>query len=402
MNSVPKKNILKILVLPLLLVIGLGLYYKIKQSKLVLPENVLSVSGRIEGYETNIGAKIGGRVDYISSREGDVVKPKMLLVQISDSDIEAQLKAKKALIKAGIEEVNEAKYKLKMIQKQIEEAQFKIKQASQDSQGRIYQSKNMVSSARARLKQVEAEMGQSQAELKLARVRKQRYDNLVAKGVVTQDESDQVTTVYETTQALVLAKEDAIRAAQKDLHAALGQEKQTGSTTYNPNIQSSELGLFQEEYHQASHDLAKAKDNVKNAIANKEEIEANLAYLKLLSPINGIVTARDVEPGAVVVPGQNLLSLINLDIVYLRGYVPEGQIGKIRVGQKAKIFLDSYPQQPFMGKVIEIDPVASFTPENIYFKNDRVKQVFGIKIGITQPSGFAKPGMPADAQIVLD
>ncbi len=271
MNSVPKKNILKILVLPLLLVIGLGLYYKIKQSKLVLPENVLSVSGRIEGYETNIGAKIGGRVDYISSREGDVVKPKMLLVQISDSDIEAQLKAKKALIKAGIEEVNEAKYKLKMIQKQIEEAQFKIKQASQDSQGRIYQSKNMVSSARARLKQVEAEMGQSQAELKLARVRKQRYDNLVAKGVVTQDESDQVTTVYETTQALVLAKEDAIRAAQKDLHAALGQEKQTGSSTYNPNIQSSELGLFQEEYHQASHDLAKAKDNVKNAIAKTSQ-----------------------------------------------------------------------------------------------------------------------------------
>src|SRR5262249_26986386 len=106
-------------------------------------------------------------------------------------------------------------------------------------------------------------------------------------------------------------------------------------------------------------------------------------------------------PGAVVVPGQTLLSVINLNTVYLRGYVPEGQIGKVRVGQSSRVYLDSAPDQALASKVIQIDPEGSFTPENIYFKDDRVKQVFGIKIAINQPDGFAKPGMPADADILV-
>jgi HlyD family secretion protein len=66
------------------------------------------------------------------------------------------------------------------------------------------------------------------------------------------------------------------------------------------------------------------------------------------------------------------------------------------------VFLDSSPKKAWPGKVIEIDPMGSFTPENIYFKDDRVKQVFGIKIAISDPQGFPKPGMPADADIILD
>jgi HlyD family secretion protein len=83
----------------------------------------------------------------------------------------------------------------------------------------------------------------------------------------------------------------------------------------------------------------------------------------------------------------------------LRGYIPEGEIGKIRVGQAARVFLDSSPNQPFTAHVSQIDTKASFTPENIYFKQDRVKQVFGVKLAIDDPAGLAKPGMPADAEI---
>ncbi len=395
------KNILKVLILPLILAIGIGFYLKIRPPEKSHSDEYILANGRIEGYETNIGAKIGGRIDSITVYEGDIVKPGKLLVQMSDSDIEAQLRAKLALIKASQQDVKSAEQKLKILDSQIKETEFKVKQATLDSQGRVYQSKNLVSSAKAKLSQAKAELDQVQSQLNLAKLRKQRYDNLVAKGVVTQDESDEVSTVYETTQALYMAKQDAVRGALKDLHAAMGQEKQSKSTTYNPDIITSELAMLKEEYKQAQHDLAKAKDNVKNAIANKDEIIANIKYLKLTSPINGIVTARVVEPGAVVVPGQTVVSLINLDIVYLRAYVSDSQIGKIKVGQLADVYLDSSPNQPLKGKVIEIDPVASFTPENIYFKNDRVKEVFGIKIGFTKPSGQANPGLPADAKIYL-
>jgi HlyD family secretion protein len=145
--------------------------------------------------------------------------------------------------------------------------------------------------------------------------------------------------------------------------------------------------------------LMRARHDVKNAKASIDEIESNIAYLNINSPIHGVVTARTVEPGAVVAAGQTVISLINLDTVYLRAYVPDSEIGKVRLRQKSLIYYDSAHTHGISGKVIEIDPEASFTPENIYFRDDRVKQVFGIKILIDNPSNYAKPGMPADADI---
>jgi len=85
----------------------------------------------------------------------------------------------------------------------------------------------------------------------------------------------------------------------------------------------------------------------------------------------------------------------------LRGYVPEGDIGRIRVGQPAHVLLDSDPKRALDARVGEIDSQASFTPENVYFAQDRVQQVFGVKLDLRAPRGYAKPGMPADAEIDL-
>ncbi len=154
--------------------------------------------------------------------------------------------------------------------------------------------------------------------------------------------------------------------------------------------------------------LQAAQADVRNAQAAQQQIQAQIAYLNVTSPINGVVTARNVEPGAVVSNGKVLLTVIDLNSVYLRGFIPEGQIGKVRVGQEAKVYLDSNPKQPLGAKVAVVDPEASFTPENIYFRDDRVRQVFGVKLTIANPadcssngSGCAKPGMPADAEIIL-
>jgi HlyD family secretion protein len=85
----------------------------------------------------------------------------------------------------------------------------------------------------------------------------------------------------------------------------------------------------------------------------------------------------------------------------LRGFVPEGQIGKIKVGQPAHVYLDSNPQQAIDAYVARIDPEATFTPENTYFREDRVKQVVGLKLQLKGAVGFAKPGMPADGEVLV-
>ena len=88
------------------------------------------------------------------------------------------------------------------------------------------------------------------------------------------------------------------------------------------------------------------------------------------------------------------MTLLDLTKVYLRGYVPEGQIGKVKLGQARRVYLDSNPTKPVDGEVSRIDPQATFTPENTYFRDDRVKQVVGVKLLLKGSFGFAKPGMP--------
>ena len=389
--------------LVVLAVIGTAGWFGYKQ---YLPKpadsSTIRVSGRIEGYESNIGPKIGGRVDFMAYREGDQVKKGDLLVKISDDDIQAQLRSAQAKRQRAAALTEQASYQIGVVNNQIDEAKLRVLQSSEDMRAQIDQADANVSQADARVSETEAQLVQAQSDLKLARIRKQRYNFLASKGAVTLDENDQVSTSAATAEALVSAKSSSVEAARKQLNVSKAALAQARSARLNPRMRQSQLLALGDQLLQAQYQLKSAKQEELSAKADEEQILANIAYLSVKSPISGIVTARVVEPGVVAVPGQTLISVIDLSTVYLRGYVPEGQIGRVRVGQKARVFLDSSPDKPFEGTVIQIDPEGSFTPENIYFKDDRVKQVFGIKIGITQPDRFAKPGMPADAEILVD
>jgi HlyD family secretion protein len=393
----PFLPILLLLLIGSLIAAGIFFFNRPKES-----DGRLEVSGRIEGYETNIGAKVGGRVDAIKYREGELVKEKELVAQISDDDIQAQLRGTEARILKAQEQVESARDKLAVIQTQIGESELRVQQATEDSVGRIRQWESTVAMNEANLSKAKAELIQAQADLNLAKIRKERYEFLVSKEAVTKDEADQVVNTFENQKAIVDARAANVHAEEKDLKASQGQLAQARSSRLSPHIQSAGKLALEKQLLQAQHELKQAEHEVANATADRDHMKANIAYLRIVSPINGVVTARSTEPGAVVVPGQTILSVIDLNNVYLRGFIPEGQIGKVRIGQAAQVFLDARPDQPIEGKIIQIDPQGSFTPENIYFKNDRVKQVFGVKIGLTNPAGYAKPGMPADARITLD
>ena len=99
--------------------------------------------------------------------------------------------------------------------------------------------------------------------------------------------------------------------------------------------------------------------------------------------------------------GTSIVTLLDLSQVYLRGFIPEGQIGKVKIGQPAHVYLDSNPNRAVDALVLRIDPQATFTPENTYFRQDRVKQVVGVKLQLKGATGLAKPGMPADGEILV-
>jgi HlyD family secretion protein len=133
-----------------------------------------------------------------------------------------------------------------------------------------------------------------------------------------------------------------------------------------------------------------------------KEANANRKDLVVVAPFDGTVITRSAEPGEVVTAGTPIVTLLDLTTVYLRGFVPEGQIGRVKIGQPARVYLDSNPQEPIEAFVSRADPEATFTPENTYFRDDRVKQVVGVKLQLKGAIGLAKPGMAADGEILVE
>ncbi len=359
----------------------------------------LQLSGRIEGYETDIGSKIPGRVNFVVVREGDAVKKGEIIAKLDDAEIQAQLQGTTSKLAVAQQLVQQAQLNLSIIRNQIEEAQMNLQQAEGDTQGKVSQAESTVAVAEADQGRSKAQLEQAISEANLAKINLDRASQLKQEGAYSQQQLDQAKMMYETTQAKVKSAESAVNAAQRQVNAVEGALVQAQTTSLNPEIRQSRIQALQNQLAVGQSQLQAAQAEVQTAQAARKQIQAQIAYLNVESPIDGVVVTRHVEPGAIVGSGRTLLTIINPETVYLRGYVPEGDIGRVRVGQPAKIWLDSNPKQPFTGRVAAIDTQASFTPENVYFKKDRIEQVFGVKLTIDQSNGLAKPGMPADGEI---
>ncbi|MBR8832930.1 MAG: efflux RND transporter periplasmic adaptor subunit [Stigonema ocellatum SAG 48.90 = DSM 106950] len=427
--------------IPLLLVAVLavctGIGYTIWRLHSTPAANILKVSGRIEGYETDIGVKRSGRIESIVVREGAAVKKGQKLIKLDNSNdqlLQEQLRsavARQASAQSdeqqAISDAEEAQGEIEQVESQIREAQLNQQQSQGDTTGRIAQAESTVAAGRAQLVQAQAQVKEAQASVKLAKINRDRYAKLVRDGAINQQQFDQAQTTFDTAVATLEARMAAVNAANQQLSASLGGLTQVKTTSFNPGIRNAQLEALYRKRKQSYAHLrsaqAKAKSaqaKVNDALGSKQQIDTQIEDskkdLNVISPLDGVVTARSVEPGAIVSSETKILTVADPNTIYLRGFIPEGDIGKVRLGQTAKIFLDSAPEKPLKGKVVATDPQASFTPENIYFQKDRVKQVVGIRISVENPPGCfnpdkpydalgdlpcAKIGMPGDAEILL-
>ncbi len=129
-------------------------------------------------------------------------------------------------------------------------------------------------------------------------------------------------------------------------------------------------------------------------------METRLTYATLLAPFSGVVLAEGVEDGEYVVPGTPVVTVGDLMNVWLRGYINETDLGRVKIGQAVRVTTDTYPGKVYEGRLAFIASQAEFTPKNVQTTKERVKLVYRIKVDIANPNQELKPGMPADADIV--
>lgn len=308
-------------------------------------KNTLFVSGRIDGDTVDISSKREGKLVELMVREGDTVEAGQTIARIVSPQDEAQVLAQKA---------------------QVVENERKLEEAISAAPARV-------SLAEANLAASQADLVRWQAELQQAQADAKRYPPLIESGAVAEQAGNQQVTRMKVAQASTDAAHKQVLAAQASLAQAKAQLQQ----------------------------IATAKAALASSRAMLQRFQANVNDLTITAPISGTILTRSAEPGRVIAAGQTIFTMVDLQKLYLRGFIPEGNVGQVKVGQQAKVFLDSNPKEAVPAEVIRIDPQVMFTPENTYFKDDRVKQVMGVKLGLKGAFGFAKPGMPADGQIQI-
>ncbi len=391
---------------PLILIIFLGVigfliwYFVLRTPP--PPKGIIQVAGRIEGDDAKVAAKTNGRIKEINVREGDQVKAGQIIAVIDGEQIKAREDQAKAAIDQAEARVTRAQQQIAVLQAQEEQSALGINQSRLDAQGRVNQAEAQVATAEAQVAAAESQLAQVEANYNQAKWDAEKYSKLEEQGDVSERTSKQAKNTLAAQEAAVRSARKQVDVARKQVDVARANVTSAKAMLANPAIRTAQTKAVAKQIEQAQTDITAAQAEAERSRAALREAEAARKDLTITSPFDGTVATRTAEPGEVVTQGSTIITLVNLNQVYLRAFVPEGEIGKVRVGQRAKVYLDSNPKQPFEATVSRIDPEASFTPENTYFRDDRVKQVVGVKLLLTNPQGYAKPGMPADGEIVIE
>jgi HlyD family secretion protein len=352
-----------------------------------VPDNLVVLSGRLEGDDSAVAAKITGRLLEVRVREGETVKAGDVIAVIDADQMQARQDQARAALAGAEARSAAARDQIAVLQQQLDQNELTGEQAKTDAAGRVHQAEASVAAA-------ESDLAQLEASLKLAQWDNEAYQRLAKTGAVSERQGKQAAATADQQEAAVLAARRRLDAARGNLTIAQG-------SLANPGIREFASETIRKQITQQQGEIASAKAASEQAKFQLQEAAENSEDLIVKAPFDGTVMTRAAEPGEVVSAGTAIVTLLDMSKVYLRGFVPEGEIGKVKIGQPARIYLDSAPDKPVAAAVLRIDPQATFTPENTYFRDDRVKQVVGVKLQIKDAIGFAKPGMPADGEILV-
>jgi len=240
----------------------------------------------------------------------------------------------------------------------------------------------------------EASVGSREAELDLALAGSRIQDIKAAEQAVVDAQADLELRKIEFQRNQALYDRKAASAEARDIADA--NLKRAQATYERSNQMYNELleGTRKEQ-------ITINRANVHTARQNLDLSRVRLAYTSLYAPKSGVITVRQAELGEVMLPGTPVVTIADIDHLWLRGYVSETDLGRVRWGQSATVRTDTYPGKTYKGRVSFISSEAEFTPKSVETHKERVTLVYRIKIDLDNPNHELKPGMPADAEIDL-
>jgi HlyD family secretion protein len=384
-----KKRLILIVFLVLLLGVGAMVFWGQQTERLA----EFYYSGTIEATQANLAFQVSGRVRTVFFDEGQAVEKNQVLAVLDQEEFSARRDQARSDWIRSQENLKQLETLLALNRKILPAEVERVTAAVQALQSQLAELE-----AGYRVQEVEqARYAYEQAQFALEEARKDkiRYERLFERKIVAEKDKDVTDLKYETAlkayegakKAYELLKEgyrkESIETARSKLAEGRAALKQA-----RDNLKKIEA---------IESEVEGARAQVQSAKAELELAEIRLKYTELRAPSKGILVSRNVEPGEVVTPGQEVLSLSDLSRVDLKVFVDETEIGKVRPGQEVDVKIDTFPSKTYTGHVSFISPEGEFTPKIIQTHKERVKLVYLVKIAIPNPNFELKTGMPADA-----
>ena len=344
----------------------------------------LVLSGTIEADEIHVGSKVGGRIASVVVNEGQAVKQGQPLIHFDRFDLDA----KRADAAAA---VAEAEANLQKTLKWSRPEEVAAARAQAEAAWMSYlEARN--GPRKEEIDAARAELSAAEADHDVAKVTLERTAKLVSNGVQSQQEYDNAKSANDRAAARREAarqKLDLLLAGTREEEIARAERlfKQAAA-----NRELVERGARKE-------DIEMAKAQVERARATLKQIDIQLGELEVTAPADAVVEVLQVRPGELINPNAPVATLVEVDRLWVRVYVPEPEKGNVQLGKEVSVEVDTFRGERFRGRIEEISSRGEFTPRNIQTRDERAHQVFGLRVRLDNSGGRLSAGMAADVTI---
>jgi HlyD family secretion protein len=337
-------------------------------------------SGTIETREIQVGSKIGGRVMEVAAEEGQQVKNGALLIRFESNDLTEQRRQAQA-------EVDQQRATLlKMTRGNRPE---EIQQAEANAVAMRAALDEARNGPRPQdIAQAQADYEAAQADAVNAQATFDRMQKLVGTDTISRMEFDS----YRDKRDSTAKKAESARQRLAELEAGTRLEDVEAAEAHYEQAQAA---ATLSRKGSRSEDISAAQDALTAALAHVADLDVALSEAKLTAPADGFVETVSLRPGDLVSPGRIVLTMLEPTQLWVKVYVPETDLSKVKLGQSAQVTVDGMPGHDFTGHIGEIASEAEFLPRNVQTPDDRQHQVFGVKVYVDNANGALKAGMSA-------
>jgi HlyD family secretion protein len=348
---------------------------------------LLLLPGVVEVQEIRLGSKVGGRVSRVLAVEGSLVEPSEPLVTFDAPELEAQRVQWLARLRSTEAELLKARNGPRREEKEAAQAAVAAAEARWKRMRVGFREEEM--------RQARSDWNSAEADLKLAEVELARTDRLFQRRSIAQADFDAARASYDRARG----RAEAARA-HLDLVTAGNRPEDIAEAAALLEQAKANLNLLLAGTR--PEDIAEIEGRVAEMKGKIQEIEASLAEAVVRAPARAVVDVVSVRKGDIVGPNQTVVRVLRADDLWVKVFIPETELGRVRLNQAVEVTIDAYPGRRFRGTIVFIASQSEFTPRNIQSVDERRHQVFGAKVRVADPQGTFKSGMAAEVRIPLE